>query len=95
MMKLNIKRTYVIITFVAASIGFIACGEGDSHFKNDTQTIPITIACTTPAVIDTYITLQSNDVIVKDSSDTSIIIYHDQDNIKKVCLESGSAHIVR
>ena len=74
---------------------FTACGGGsDAHFRN-ANIIPIDVNCTTPATISTYITLQSDDVIVKEENNTTISIYHDINLNKKVCLVSGKAYIIR
>ncbi len=72
--------------------------RGGASFTEASQKIPITIECkTTPSAanIDAYVTLQSNDTIVKDDSNTSVSIYHNTNGNKKVCLNSGTAHIVR
>ena len=94
------KKIILIITLTILSIGFSACGGGDSSSGGTpitpaTEIIPITVTCTTPATLETYMTLQSSDTIVKESVDAVVTIYHDADGIKKVCLESGSAHVVR
>lgn len=82
------------------TLSFTACGGGsdDASFKNSETLIDITIPCqTTPTQTDiaNYITVNSGDVIVKDDENTTISIYHDINNTKKVCLVSGSAHIIR
>ena len=81
------------------AISFIACGGGDNKVEgfdgNSYEEITISKACTTPATIADYIELKSGDQIVKDNENTSITILHDENNIKKVCLKSGTAHINR
>ncbi len=42
-----------------------------------------------------YTRLRSGDVITRASDDTIVAIYHNQDNEKFICLESGSATILR
>ncbi len=80
-----------------ATLSFTACGGGgdDASFANSETIIDIDVNCTTPATISTYITVNSGDVIVKDDENTTISIYHDINNTKKVCLVSGLAHIIR
>ena len=90
--------TIMAVTFI--TIGFNACsgGGGNASFENGETIIPITIACeTTPTAtdIDNYETLLSGDAIVKDDVNTTVSIYHDIDGNKKICLVSGTAHIVR
>jgi hypothetical protein len=61
------------------------------------QYIDIDVNCTVApnqTTINTYIPVYSGDVIVKDDDNTSII-YHDINGTKKVCLVSGSAHIIK
>ena len=79
------------------TLSFTACGGGsdDASFANSETMIDIDVNCTTPATISTYITLHSGDAVVKDDDNTTISIYHDVNGTKKVCLESGSAHIIR
>lgn len=98
-MKLrNIIKTVTFLTIIITS--FTACGGGgsSSSFENSETLIPITIACVTNPTstdIDLYETLNSGDVIIKDTSDAVVSIYHDVLGNKKVCLVSGIAHIVR
>jgi len=90
------KNIISITIFIFVTIGFTACGSGgDASFKNGETIIPIDVNCTTPATIATYIPLQSGDAIVKEEDNTTVNIYHDLDGTKKVCLDSGKAHILR
>lgn len=95
-MKLNKIISTTILAVLP--LGFIACGGGgggsDASFKNSETLIPIDVNCTNPATIATYIPLQSGDVIVEDSNAT-VKTYHDINGTKKICLVSGTAHIVR
>ena len=98
-MTLNINKLILLVTLTTIIIGFSACGGGDSDasFKNSETLIPIDINCTvTPTVLDisTYIELKSGDVIVEDENAT-IETYHDTNGTKKVCIDSGIAHIIR
>ena len=96
------KRKYIIQGTLTLLIlaSFTACGGGsdDASFKNSETMIDIDTNCTvspTQTDIDTYIPVYSGDVIVKDDDNTTISIYHDINNTKKVCLVSGLAHIIR
>lgn len=97
-------KTILSIIFTAIiTITFTACGGGgggDSSFKQ--TTVNITVACTTvsPAVpsagdIATYQEVFSGDSIVKDTGSTIVQIYTPIGSNSRVCLQSGSAHIVR
>ncbi|MGB5792890.1 hypothetical protein [Poseidonibacter sp.] len=92
------KRIMPIILLIAIAINFTACGGGgggDSSFKQETEKITMCVTNATPTDIANYLTLNSGDTIVDDEP-TSII---KEDNTlgisRKVCLVSGSAHIVR
>ena len=63
-------------------------GGGDSSFENANTTIPITNC-------ETYVDVLSGDAIVQDSNGTSIKTVFNTDGSKKVCIISGTAHIVR
>lgn len=93
MKTMHIYNTLTIASLTALLL--TACG-GDN--ANSETIIPISIACiTTPSANDiaNYITLNSGDVIVKESDDAEVSIYHDSDGVKKVCLVTPSARIVR
>ena len=102
-MKHTLLKTTTFITLI--TIGFSACSDNASFTNMTTsdvadslaqQRIPIDVNCSTsPAVIDDYITLESGDIITKEEASTSITTYHDIDGVKKVCLNSGTATIVR
>ena len=80
------------------TISFIACGGGnlvEGFNGNSYEEINISSVCTSPDTIDEYITLKSGDQIVKDEEETKISILHDENNLKKVCLKYGIAHINR
>jgi len=98
-MKFNKIISILIITILTFS--FIACdGKSDASFSNDENNessetlINIDVNCTTPATVSEYITLNSGDLIVEDDS-AVVNIYHDANETKKVCLVSGTAHILR
>ena len=87
---------FIIINITAVS--FIACGGNNTvegFNGNSFEKINIDKACTSPDTVDTYITLKSGDQIVQDTNDANISILHDQNGLKKICLQSGTAHINR
>jgi len=92
---MNLKQSMTIAAVTAAI--FLGCsgGGGDASFSTGQTIVPVDVNCTTPATLATYITLQSGDAIVKDENATVVKIYHDTNGTKKVCLDSGAAHIVR
>lgn len=92
------KRLAIASLTLLGGVLFTACGNDDASFKNSETSIPIDIACvTTPTSTDisNYITLNSGDVVVKESDAAEISIYHDSDGVKKVCLVTPSASILR
>ncbi len=93
---MKINKLIQLAAFTTIIIGFSACGGGGggSTFKNSETLIPITVTCKTPATIDDYLSLESGDVIAEDENAT-IKTYHDTNGTKKVCLVSGTAHIIK
>ena len=96
------KKILYIVSFIFVALSFTACGGGggDSSFSGDTTTqIDINVNCVsgTPSAGDlaTYITLLSGDTIVEDTDPTTVSTYHDLSGNKKICLNTGSAHILR
>jgi cytoskeletal protein RodZ len=57
--------------------------------------VTIEVQCTTPPSISDYLELQSGDKIIKESEDSVVKIYHDENNLKYVCLESGQVYVER
>ena len=96
-MKKLYKNALVITLTTLVTISFSACGGGgdDAHFSDAENQVPINVACTTPATLNSYIPLYSGDVVVKAENNTTIEIYHSADGSKKVCLVSGNAYIIR
>lgn len=95
------KRSYLAIILVVLGVGLGGCGNSSIDGFQELNTteavekIGISITCTTPATLDDYIELKSGDKIVKDKEESSIKLYHDENNLKRVCLQSGEAHIER
>lgn len=83
------RKRYTIATIVTTALLLSACG-GDGKGKFDTGSTKITVAnC------ETYTTVKTNDLLVKDDSNTTIKIVHDINGTKQVCVSVGSAHIIR
>ena len=91
----------IIPTIVTAlAISFNACTADDTIGDEITTStnIPIDVICTassTATDIATYITTIRGDSIVQDETNTTISMFIDATNTKKVCLVSGKAHIER
>lgn len=95
-MKLSKILMPMFATVIA--ITFNACTADDTSGEVVTQKIPIDVNCTaisTSVDIATYITTISGDSIVEDVTGTMVSIFVDANNVKKVCLVSGRAHIER
>ena len=93
-MYLLYSKRYVFISITASILFFTACGGGGGGstteivLDNSSNTITVT-SC------ENYIIINDGDSLVKDTTDTVVKIIHDSNNVKKVCVVSGSAHIVR
>jgi len=87
-MKKIISSSLTVVLIFA----FNACGTSDS--KNAESLIPIE-ACIVPPVISSYQVLNSGDIIVDESNTSVVTTYHESSNIKRICLESGKASILR
>ena len=91
---MKIDKLLISLIVVLMATGFSAC----SKHKNKDNTIAIDVNCiddATAADIDTYITTIAGDSIVRDETNTTISMFVDATNVKKVCLVSGKAHIER
>ena len=82
-------------------LGLSGCGSSsvdgfqESNDSTVIEKIAIGIGCTSPATLSDYLALKSGDKIVKDEEDSTIKLYHDENNLKRVCIETGKAHIER
>lgn len=84
--------TYILTVITALFLS--ACG--DAHFKNEETKIAV-IDCDTAVanIPDDYTTMNSGDVLVNEVANTVVTTYHDINGVKKVCTDSGKAHLVR
>jgi len=85
------KKIISLIVPLVLIFAFNACGSSD---KGNSEAIPIE-ACIVPPVISSYQILYSGDIIVDESNTSIITTYHDSDNLKRICLNSGQASILR
>jgi len=91
------KIKYIITTGLIAIVLLSGCSD-QAEFENAQTLVPISINCVTAPTandISTYIDMQSGDILVQDGDNTSVKTYHDQNGTKKICLVSGSAHLIR
>lgn len=91
-------RIKYIISISVITLFFSACGGGGGSFSNAQEKVDINVTCVdnpSAANIDSYITIQSGDTLIKEEDNTSVSIYHDLNDIKKVCLVSGSAYLLK
>ena len=100
------KRVYLMIV---VAISFTACGGSSSNTNESivlgviaednnnsySEKIEIDVECAIPESIDSYIELQKGDKIIKEETNSTIGVYHDENSMKRVCLDSGVAYIER
>lgn len=87
-----------ILRLTIISLGFTACNTtGGTQ-----ESIAVTINCNTNKDTTNYQILQSGDTISKqetlydnNNTDPKVEIFHTQDGIKKICINSGTAIILR
>ena len=83
------RNIYLLISSITLALFLSACGDdGDGKFDTGEEKITVTTC-------ENYITLQTNDTLVKDDNNTTVKIIHDSNNTKQVCIVTGSAHIIR
>lgn len=88
------KNIYLIATSIIIALFLSACGEGDSaSFTGSTSTSSI-ITIPIPMCED-YVNILTGDTVVQDETGTTIKTVFNTDGSKKVCVLTGSAHIIR
>jgi len=88
-----------ILLLTLISLGFTSCNSSGGG----KETIAITVQCNSTDDTSNYQVLKSGDVISKQetlkegviSSVPKVEIFHSEDGMKKVCLKSGTAIILR
>ncbi len=91
------RNLYLIISTSLIALLLSACGGGgggssDASFDSGNTKISV-ITCNTTTPV--YTTIETGDLLVKEVTPTEVIIVHDNNNNKKVCVISGSAHLLR
>jgi len=89
-MKTIIKLSLISLTLIALS----SCGGGGSC-PDSTHVLALDVQCNANNDLSTYIALQSGDIVSKEETNTTINIFHDQNNAKVACIQSGRAVIIR
>lgn len=92
------KKLYTLGLLILIALSFNACNN--SSVKHVTEAITdtcLTVAPFSPTFnqIATYQEVFSGDSIIKDTPSAIVQIYTPLGQNSRVCLESGSAHIVR
>lgn len=89
-------KNILILTII--SLGFTACNTNGGT----KESIAVTVKCNTNKDTTNYQMLQSGDTISKQetlydstNTDPKVEIFHTQDGIKKICINSGTAVILR
>ena len=90
----TVQYTWTALLCAGLMLAIAGCGGSDSSFEAGDDKTAIDIECDGNDIAD-YIDLKSGDTIVKEDDNTVISTYHNDEGSKKVCLQSGSAHIVR
>ncbi len=89
-------RNILYITILTLiTIIFTSCGNSDSTNTTVQTEISHVIVLITDCYENNPVNLQTDDTIVKDEDGTTITILHKDDDTKTVCVDNGSAHIVR
>ena len=86
------KKILLSILPIVLLLALNACGNSDD--KDSESLIPIE-SCIVPPVISSYQVLNSGNSIIDETNTSIITTYHDSENIKRICLNSGQAYILR
>jgi len=82
------KKIYLLISAVIIALLFAACGDG--VITESENSIKITLKdC------NDYTQIISGDVVVSDEQSTTLTTILDANGSKSICVQSGSAHILR
>lgn len=88
-----------ILLLSLLAVGFTACGTTDSDNK---EMITLTAVCNSTDDMSNYQVLQSGDTLSQEetlhqssSAEPEVEIFHTEDGLKKVCIKSGTAVILR
>ena len=87
------NKIYLIISLTVISLFLASCGGGDTHEIGSTGTNTSTTIVVKNC--NEFTTIKSGDTLIKDSNSTIVTIVDNSNGDKKVCVDSGSAHILR
>ena len=62
---------------------------------DNSNALSATDDCGSALVSDYYTCIQDGDSLVKESSNTTVKLLHDSQNNKKVCVQTGTAYLIR
>jgi len=94
------KTILYIINFTLLLITLSSCGSSDTQEGNNIARINV-INCDLSNSADAlnncigYTCVNKNDTLVSNTNDTVLQIIHFNNDDKKVCVQNGSAHILR
>ena len=87
------KKIYLIPNLIFLALLFNSCGGGgDASFDTGNTKIAI-VTCNN--ITPTYTDIQEGDLLVKESDSTIVTIVHNTNSSKKICITTGSAHLLR
>ena len=98
------KNTYLLLSSIIIALLLSACGSGSASQKGTSESSITVVDCngsnvalaTNDCNVDGNFTCyQSSDTLVEDTRSSSVQIITDTSGTKKVCIVSGSAHLVR
>lgn len=89
------RNIYLVISSIVLALLLSACGgagSSDASFDSGNKKIAV-IACNTTTPV--YTDIETGDLLGKEVTPTNVTIIHDTNGNKKVCVVSGSAHLLR
>ena len=102
------QSKYLIASLIALGFLISGCSDGTSEGSSAPQATIVKVIkcdnsnatsatddCGNALVPNHYTCIQGGDSLVQESSGTTVEILHDSKNNKKVCVKSGSAHLIR
>ncbi|CAA6802355.1 MAG: Unknown protein [uncultured Sulfurovum sp.] len=91
------KKEYFLPLTLIVVLAMTGCGNNQIQGFNEEhmEVISMEVMCKTTPDFENYVELQSGDRIVQDTEQSSVRLYHNENNHKVVCLEQGQVHIER
>jgi len=84
------KRINLILSTISLALLLSACGGGGETSVGGDSSGQIAVSS-----CPTYTTLNSGDTLVKETNDTTVTIRSVDSTTNEVCVNTGSAHILR